>query len=327
MNKIKFILLNRIISGALSLGIAIYIIFANTLPFGTSSNYTNKDPSISAISPASRVEIQTIDDAQVTKQKDDLIYFTTKFPFKFDHAKIKITYQNPNPEQQIELGYKDRAEWHYDYQILDSSIFKLSEWNTIGNNPVLYQKDNQFNSIEDFLKNTPSQAVIGTLNYSIPFALQTDIPDYKPSLSNTIIDVPLRGSHIMYAYLENEPFELSIKKQDLNWYEDPDVMEVKIYKDDALVLTTVIDDDGIADNSRQVGPEVEAVMKNPGPELPESGVYKIVFDASADTVIKSIKTNLHKIVFEGPIYPISNAEVYPGTIQNSVPTNIYTNSR
>ncbi len=327
MNETKFIILNRIFSCIIALSFIVYLIFANTLPFGISSYYISKDQSISPLSPASRVETQNIDGAQVTKQKDDLIYFTTKFPFKFDTAKIKVSFQNPNPEQQIELGYKDRAEWHYDYQILDSSIFKLLEWNTVGNNPVLYQKNNQYNSAEEFLKNLPPQAIIGTLNYSIPVGLQTMLPDYKPSANNSIIDVPLRGNHIMYAYLENEPFELTIKKQDLNWYEDPDVMEVKIYKDDALVLTTVIDDDGIADNSRQAGPEIEAVIKNPGPELPESGVYKIVFDGSADTIIKSIKTNLHKLVFEGPIYPISNAEVYPGTIQNSFPTTIYTNSR
>ncbi len=53
-------------------------------------------------------------------------------------------------------------------------------------------------------------------------------------------------------------------------------------------------------------------IKNSGPGLPENGVYKIILDANSDTVISQIKTNLHKIVFQGSIFPANNSDSYPG---------------
>ncbi len=99
-----------------------------------------------------------------------------------------------------------------------------------------------------------------------------------------------------------------------------------MYKNNDLVFTATVDDDGILDNSKRIGPIEEVTIKNPGPGLPEAGVYKIFFDENEDTIIKSITTNLHKIVFSGPVYVIDNADVYTNLVQNTSTTTLYTNN-
>src|SRR5689334_13033333 len=81
-----------------------------------------------------------VEAGEATKQKDDLIYFTTPYPFKFDRARVSIKFSNPNPDQQIELGFKDREIWHYDTQVADMPFMHQGEWNPVGSGPTLYQK-------------------------------------------------------------------------------------------------------------------------------------------------------------------------------------------
>lgn len=324
MNKDTYIYINRIIAWFLALITIIYIGFANTLPFGKEVVYTNFDNSISPLGPVSRIELTDINDVQVTKQKDDLIYFYTIFPFPFDKAKVKITLKNLDPLQMLELGYRDELEWHYDMKTIDASIFHNPDWKIIDGNPNLFQRYNRYNTIEELLIDSPT--VVGALDYNFESKEEIIIPRYISKNVDTIIDVPLRGSHIMYMYVQDEPFRLTVKKQDLNWYEDPDIMEIRVYKDNDIVFTSMIDDDGITDNSKAVGMIQEAIINNPGPGLPENGVYKVVFDANGDTVIKNIRTNLSKIVFVGSVFPISNSVVYPEFIQKTSTTTLYTNS-
>jgi hypothetical protein len=103
-------------------------------------------------------------------------------------------------------------------------------------------------------------------------------------------------------------------------------MEIRIYKDEDIVFAATIDDDGITDDSKKAGAVEKAVIENPGPGLPENGVYRIVFDGNGDTVITRIKTNLHKLVFAGPLYPVQNNKVYPTIATTTATTTLYTNS-
>ncbi|MBW3538347.1 hypothetical protein KY386_02550 [Candidatus Parcubacteria bacterium] len=200
-------------------------------------------------------------------------------------------------------------------------------WSSIGGGPYLYQKEPEFDSLESFLQNSPENKVIGTYDYD-PAALTQNVrlPDYRPALKETVIDTPLRGRTVMYVYLDNEPFKMKLTKRDLNWYADPDVMNIKVYKQQDVVLEATIDDDGNDTDNRRVGLPQEVELANPGPGLPEAGVYKIVIDAPGDTALTRLETNLHKIVFEGPIYPVANKEVYGGLVEQTKPTNLVTDA-
>ncbi len=298
------------------------IALANTTPFGAGSTYTLYDKTMKPLSPPARVEVVTIDGTTLTKIKENLVYFTTKLPYQFDTAIVKIKFKLNGEYTSLSLGYKDRDTWHYNTQIMDMPFFHTGEWLNLGDGPVLYQKTQDWKSVKDFLNNFKANSTIGTIDYSLP--KETIIlPNYEARKANTVIDTPLRGRHTMYAYLKDEPFYLKVTKRDLNWYEDPDVLEISVYKDDVTVFSAEIDDDGIVDASKATGISQELEIKNPGPGLPETGVYKIVFDGDGDTVITNIETNLHKIVFSSPIYPINNAEVYPGIAQKTDATSLY----
>jgi hypothetical protein len=115
-------------------------------------------------------------------------------------------------------------------------------------------------------------------------------------------------------------------KQDLNWYEDPDVMTISIYKGKDLVYKVTADDDGVKDASRKITAPEEVDITNPGPGLPDSGVYKVVIDAGDDTIIKQITTNLHKIVFQGSLFLAGNSSAYPNIVASTSATTVYTDA-
>jgi len=39
------------------------------------------------------------------------------------------------------------------------------------------------------------------------------LPNYKPSSQETVINTPLRGRQVIYAYLDHEPFHMIIQTQ------------------------------------------------------------------------------------------------------------------
>lgn len=326
----------HIITLAQCLGITIltafitYTILNNFPPFGITTHYSmNKDSNkISALGPEDRVKVKTENGQKVIYQTQDLTYFTTTMPFSFDQATVRITFKNPNPDQTLSLGFKDEQKWHYDTKLFDVPILNSLPWNKIGQNPVLYQRDATFTNVDDFLANPPRESLIGTYNYDLDIGTtsQSAVPNYTPNQQETILTTPLRGKHVLYTYLENEPFTMQIEKQDLNWYSDPDPVTVTIYKDQDVVFQSTAEDDGIQDDSRKILPAETITIKNPGPELPEKGVYKVVIDANDDTIINRITTNLHKIVFQGPIFPAGNQSAYPIIIPNTLPTTLYTNA-
>lgn len=306
-----------------------YIVFNNLLPFGATVIYVmGKDKDISALEPKDRVEETKWNGENATVQKSDLIYFTTSVPFKFDTATVRMVFQNPDTTQTISAGYQNHANWHYNTKLFDAPFINGLSWKKIGENPTLYQRENKFNTLNDFLINPPKDSIIGTYNYDseIGNTENTKLQGYKSADYQTVINTPLRGRHVFYAYVDKEPFIMTISKQDLNWYAGPDVATITVYKGNVIVYSAQIDDDGITNGSRKVLPAQEITIKNPGPGLPESGVYKIVIDANEDTVITRIQTNLHKIVVAGSVFLAGNKDIYPGIVSSTSATTLFTNA-
>jgi hypothetical protein len=316
---------SRYIAIIIGLIIIIWVFVLNSVPFTFTRSYTSNNKDILAINPVNRTKIIGIN----TDQIDDLVYFSSNMPINFDSAKVKVKFKNPSNNQQLLLGYKDEDSWHYNTQVLDAPFINNLKWNKIGSGPYLYQKEKTYKSIKDFLSSPPINKVVGSYDYKDTESLQPTItiPNYKPSKINTIINTPLRGKVTMYTYLENEPFEVNITKQDLNWYADPDAAKISVYKGNDKVFSATIDDDDNSSINHKIGLPQTINIHNPGPGLPESGVYKIVIDITNDSIIKSISTNLHKMVFEGPIYVAENHEIYGAAVKSTSSTSLTTNAK
>lgn len=309
-----------------------FVIINNLLPFGEEVQYQmgHTTDDISPLGPKGRVSTKVQNGEKIFYQSHDLLYFSTKMPFPFDTATVKFIFQNNDPDQTVSVGFEEGKKNHYNTQLIDAPILNDLSWSQLTNKSgkILYQRDKHFLSIDDFLSHLPTTALIGTYNYDPTIGPVRDvtISDYKPSSQPTVIETPLRGKHVLFVYLKNEPFTMKILKQDLNWYEGPDDMSVKIYKNNILVDEVVADDDGIQDASKKVLPPQEISIKNPSKQLPENGVYKVVIDANNDTIIKKITTNLHKIVFQGSIFLAGNHESYPTVVASNAATTVYTNA-
>jgi hypothetical protein len=307
----------KVLAIVMAVGIVGYVFFANTIPFSVSRTL--------ALTPNDRLEIKD----GVSKQTDNLVYFNSKMPFKFNQATAKIIFKNSSADQQILLGYRDQSQWHYNTQTLDYPVLDNLTWQKIGNEPYLYQKESHYKSIIEFFSHPPQNKVLGVADYKDSDYLQSikTLPNYMPANTSTSINAPLRGKTTMYVYLNNEPFKMSFTKRDLNWYADPDTANIAVYKGLDRVYSATIDDDGNASNNQQAGQPETIDIKNPGPSLPEPGVYKIVIDSTGDSLITNITTNLHKIAFEGPLYVADNHEVYSRVVPKTMPTNLITNAQ
>jgi hypothetical protein len=307
-----------------------FIILNNMTPLGLSVKYSlskNSD-NISSLGPKTRVQTINLDGEPAYKQTQNLIYFTTTMPFDFDHASVKVIFQNTNPNQSFSLGFQDKDSYSYKSKPVDVPYLNSLSWARNGDNPVLYQREQKFNDVNSFLDNPPLDSVIGTYEYNTNIVNNTSsIPeDYMSKKTQTKINTALRGTHVMYVYLKNEPFQLSFVKQDLNWYSGEDKMKVIIYKDTDKVFEKEIGDDGISNDSRKILSPQRVNIQNPGKELPENGVYKVVLEANGDTIIKNIRTNLQKIVFANSLFPATNSIAYHGVVSSTSATTVYTNA-
>ncbi len=314
-------IISRILAIVLALGLIGYLVFVNTVPFDIHKIYLASSPHISTIGPSSRVESTN----GYTKQIDDLAYFTNDMPFAFDTAKITTQFRNHDVNQEVSLGYRNHESWGYASSILSAPFMDAIQLPRTGKGPYLYQKTPAYDSAQAFIKNPPKDKVIGIYDYdntTLPKA-NTQPSNYVPSKTHTAIDVPLRGKTTMYVYVQNEPIELKLTKKDLNWYVDPDVTNVSMYKGKDKLISATIDDDGNASNDHKYGRTDVTEIRYPRSGNAEAGIYQIVIDAPSDSVITQISTNLHKFVFEGPIYPINSHEVYGDLVSKTLPTTLY----
>lgn len=308
----------------------IFIFISNITPFGATLQYAmgQHTKNIIHLYPQARITTSTINGLQVSKIHNDLVYFTTNMPFSFDTATVRFFFQNPNQDQVLSVGFQDRQKWHYNVKPIDVPFLNTLNWSRSGSDPVLYQRTANYKSPDTFMSNPPQNAIIATYAYNLKIGdmNQTRLLSYAPQKQETVINTPLRGKHTMYVYLDHEPFQMKIFKQDLNWYQGADPMKVSIYKDNELVFQEKAPDDGITDASQKILPPTQLSIASPGPQFPESGVYKVVIDASSDTFITKITTNLHKIVFGGSLFLAGNSASYPDFIASTSASTVYTNA-
>ncbi len=319
-------LLRWVFAGLLLLFVGLLIWF-NLAPFGLVRQYKEGDRRMSKLGPDDRVMGVRVDNTQINKQIGDVMYFSTDVgATKFDKAKVKIIYQNPSPDQEIFLGYKDRPEWHYETKLIDSPILNSLNWKRAGDSLMLYQRNDAYKSIDEFFSQISTDEVVGTYNLSPNNFFIDKLPDYSSSSNERNIELGLRGKHTMYVYLENEPFNMSFHLKDLNWYEGKDKISIGVYFKGNLIKEATSDDDE-NDSADKRGGERILSLEFPEKGLTESGVYKVVVDSTQDTILTNIVTTIQKIVFAGQIYLTANNEVYPEIYSETKALNIYSNSK
>ena len=133
-------------------GIIAFTVYSNFTPLGLTVNYdlAANTNTISPLGPKYRVGPSTYYGQAVSKITDDLVYFTTNFPFNFDTATVKVYFQNPSNEQTFSIGFQDQSTWHYNTLPFDAPFLNNLKWKKNGNDTVLYQKKQNYLSADNF---------------------------------------------------------------------------------------------------------------------------------------------------------------------------------
>lgn len=260
----------------------------------------HKESSISLLKPDYAVsKIKKENNIYNQKILGDKVYFETKVPRRFREAEVTIEYQNPDQNLLEMRVLMDKKLKEYQTETLEYQTIDNSDWHRIEkDNLVFLQKEKNFNSIDEFLENVPDDKIIAQHNYDVKKELL--IADYKPQDKLLDLDKTLRGSLTMYTYIKDELLDFTFYKQDLNWYEGEDKVDISVWKNSQKVFEDTIEDDGITtprtEEEFELGPLQEKQIQVS--DLAE-GVYKIEFTCSDDVLIRKIQTKQHLLVFSG----------------------------
>ena len=229
---------------------------------------------------------------EVTELTGHLVYFESEIPPNSETITIQTKLKPNLPENyKISLGARNKEEWSYKYNLIyDPELNFLKNYTKINNT---YQINNNIPF------NTKENIIIAT-NLELENTPNT-IEDYKEEL--TIINTVLRDAHTFYFYTEN-PIELKIKKQDLNWYNNTDNLTISIYDlNNNLISQNIIEDDSIDYIDRE-----PAIIQELTINEDLNGIYKLEF-SSFDGLIKEIQINTNKIVIDNKIF-LANNDLY-----------------
>ncbi|HTW96913.1 MAG TPA: hypothetical protein VMD74_04630, partial [Candidatus Methylomirabilis sp.] len=248
----------------------------------------------------------------------DPAYFSLRVPRRFTSAKVTLKYQVDDSVPIIEAGVlQDQRTWQYNLQpIYNAKINELlGKWNVLRDgNTILLQRQKNFSSIADFLKNPPPAEKIALYDYDLKNKFV--LPGYQPTNNLTTLCRPLQGSFQFYTYLKNENLSFDFFIEDLNQNSGADPVDAQIYYQDQEISAENLVDDGFADDSGKniTWRHLRLDLAN----LPE-GVYKIALSADNDIVTRSITTWQSKIAFINKVNLAAAPEVSCGR-------NLITNS-
>jgi len=267
---------------------------------------------------------------QIPQQKmiTDQVTFDLKVTYeKFATAEVKVKYQG-DPEEFLVGVQSFSSEQLITMPLYNKSLNELS-WDKVeGGRLTFFQRTKKFNTVAGFIA-TPrafprsketNEKTARITTYYCDFAQQYDI-DMDTINDGTVVEASLRGPHSFYTYVKDESLKLILTKQDINWYEGPDPLDINIYSGDRLIYSQSIPDDGdVSKNGKPLEPQRVEVNV---PNLKE-GVYKIVLDCGCDVIIKNIASRQKYLCFERKLF-LANHKMYKmGPTKSNI---VYTNGK
>ncbi|MCD4759904.1 hypothetical protein K8R33_03375 [archaeon] len=248
------------------IALIILVVYQNFLVEQTFNTVYNIGDEKDYLSPLNRISEKYDNQRNLT---NNLVYFNVNIPTNSKTVTIKTKIKPSNIEnEKISIGAKDREDWHYKYNLIYNPKINLTN-----------KKVNQ--------EITETNIIIATEQ---ELTLTPNYPDNYEE-KQTTINTTLRGQHTFYFYTE-QPIDIQIKKQDINWYEGEDPLTITI-KDinNSEIINTTIEDDNIINISKEPAIIQQTILT----ANLQKGIYKLEF-SSFDGLIREIKINTNKIV-------------------------------
>jgi len=282
-----------------------YVLWANLSPLGSVEEFMidfGADDMVGRAriaGPLGRVsEPSVIDGITYRNLTSNLVYFVLEYPFSYRVSEIEVSIRFKDTlldNEAIYIGAKNGEGWSYDWNIVYAKYLE---------NKTIYR---------EIPEDIPKGSIVATdLNLRAKENRLDDVPN-----KTLVINTFLRESHIAYVYVKNK-LNLTVTKQDLNWYDGEDILKISIFKGKELINNTTIPDDGIRNKSRELGKEQTISVYLPSLE---EGVYKIIFECNNDLFIEKIEVYPAKFVICGRVNSIGTGNsIYFG---NESGTKLY----
>lgn len=251
----------------------------------------------------------------------DPVYLTVQVPRTFESVNTTVQFANQG-QPIVEMGLQNSQDWTFDLKPLDVPLIENLNWykvkDDVGN--VLYQKENRFASIADFLKMPPIEQHIGLYHQtvSVPYSM----PNYQPGPALNI-DTPFRGAQQFKIYVENQVVSVNLDWVDLNRAFNSDGVTLSLIQNGQVVAQANAVDDGneVADGKNSSKQTLSVTSSQP-----LSGLIDVVLSTTDDALFTHLATSASYLVTSA-IFLAGNKE-YQNSAVNipTQPTQLTTNA-
>jgi len=309
-----------------------YIFYLNFIPSGTLEVEYSVDQESMYLNNFAKLEEKkkiltdkNNPDTKYWELTEDPVYFDINLPRPtFKNVLVKLLYQNPDQMNPIKIGLKQSSiSADYAYQtigVFNKKILALeSNWAKSNNQDfmensfntgydldqawhktregdlVLWQKNIQYDTIDQFNNNLPQRHEIITYNLDLTDDFKID--QYEPSEKTLEINSGLRDSVKMFTYIKNEDLYFTLEAIDLNRLKGQDNITIQVYKGNEEIYHDEVNDNTEAANKKLLIKKPKELRIS---NLPE-GVYEIVVQGGPDIVFKKIYTEQELVVFGGQL--------------------------
>ena len=324
-------IVSKILIYAIPVLVILYLLYMNFAPilFDNNINFQLDVGSakeglargITALAPSSRVGDKMINEnISYRELKHSLVYSDITISSNAETIKVSVRFKDnfpANNSQGFYIGTSDREDWHYLWKPIYLPLFDLGEPSLTENSTKLYCLNNILPcpaDLSSFVSNPPANSVIAT--NLILERKPIKIENY--SQGELAINTTLRGNHVFYVYATGY-IQMTVSKQDLNWYENEDNLTISIYDlNNTLITSGTIPDDGITIvNSKKQTDVQDLTILTPNIE---EGVYMIVIQNNGDMIINQITINQNKLVADKNVF-LAGSNIYQNSSSN--PSTLY----
>ncbi|MFH1712187.1 MAG: hypothetical protein ABH846_03055 [Patescibacteria group bacterium] len=251
---------------------------------------------------------------------DDPTYFSVHLPHtEFESVDVEVEFQNTS-QPIVELGaLVDIFSQAYDLYPLHNLVIEQLNWPSLEVGEItLYQREQKYSSLEEFIQNLPDRSRIATYFYELTAPYR--IADYQPFGSEQFFDVSLRGYHKYKTYIKDEDLVAELVYMDMNRTVGADEVALRVRDEsDVVVFEQKFNDDSNT-TSNQVSTTKTAIIHKTG--LPE-GVYTVELSGTSDIFWRSIKSPQRYLTFVNSLYIGDDV----GHLAEPRSTQFYTNAK
>lgn len=287
--------------------LAVRVLYRIALPTGSlvvKGDIATPAPYVSDLKPSGRY-VETIVDGDGVARTGIIaepVYLDLDPPFAFDAVSLALSYENPERGPVEVAALASTPEQIFDRRIVEQPLLDALSWKRVtGGRYALFQREQRYPSVDEFLRTPPQRSAIAMLGADVAFLPPFRIEGYVPSSERREIVVSLRGRHELLTYVKDEPLDVAFVVQDMNRAQGEDPIEVVVRRGDdgGIVSRTAFPDDGNAEGDQRSTPLRTLPIIVPAPK---EGFYRVSFSADDDVFIRTVATRQRKLVFEGGMY-------------------------